>query len=163
MNVSMFNVRYLKVFNAHYVCDDKVLVNMLYATQEVIAMFDITLCFVFISVLCLITYPIGLCVDLHYICFSFQTFIYQECFEAEHRGIEITQSYACREEASLGTSQSLVRELHRRISTKHFGCCNASEARVLSQLRGLTWNCITCLLGWNIMIMTTFRYHSWRQ
>ena len=69
MNVGMFDVRYLKVSNADYGCDDEVLANMLYAAQEVTSMFDVTLCFMFISVSCLITYPIGLCVDSHSICF----------------------------------------------------------------------------------------------
>ena len=67
MNVGMFDVRYLKVSNADYGCDDEVLANMLYAAQEVTSPFDITFCFIFISVLCLITYTICLYLDLQYI------------------------------------------------------------------------------------------------
>ena len=39
MDVGMFDVRYLKVFNAYYGCEDKRLAGMLYDAQEVICYF----------------------------------------------------------------------------------------------------------------------------
>ena len=35
MDVGMFDVRYLKIFNASHGCDDKILASMLYAAQQV--------------------------------------------------------------------------------------------------------------------------------
>ena len=40
MDVGMFDVRYLKVFNAHYGGEDDELADMLYAAQDVSIVYD---------------------------------------------------------------------------------------------------------------------------
>ena len=40
MDVGMFDVRYLKVFNAHYGGEDDKLADMLYAAQDVSIVYD---------------------------------------------------------------------------------------------------------------------------